>query len=265
MSTAPSQDVVATFYDANISGKLKGFVEGNPRVDRAWETIDNWAPENSHRILEIGCGIGDICWRMSRRWPASQVVGLDISRKSIEIAGQLFGAPRVSFVEGTLDIGTLSGKFDLVVLMDVYEHVTVADRRELHQALRELRSDSGRIVLSFPTPRYQAWLRQDHPDQIQPVDEDVSIETISALARDTKTDVLLFQEVNVWHEGDYSHAVLGRHDGWVASTSTPPATMGIKKTIQKLLLPDKVERLVPPRPQRLALLYQKLGRQSYPG
>ena len=41
MNTAPSRDVVATFYDANISGKLEGFVEGNPRVERAWETIDN--------------------------------------------------------------------------------------------------------------------------------------------------------------------------------------------------------------------------------
>ena len=87
MSTAPSRDVVATFYDANISGKLEGFVEGNPRVERAWETIDNWASANPHRILEIGCGIGDICWRMSRRWTASQVEGLDISRKSKETLG----------------------------------------------------------------------------------------------------------------------------------------------------------------------------------
>ncbi len=173
--------------------------------------------------------------------------------------------PRVSFVEGTLEIGTLSGKFDLIVLMDVYEHVSVADRRGLHQVLRELRTESGRIVLSCPTPRCQAWLRQDHPDQIQPVDEDISIETISALARDTKTDVLLFQEINVWHQGDYSHAVLGTHDGWVAATSTPPAIMGIKHMIKKVLLLDNVERLVPPRPHRLALLYQKLGHQSYPG
>ena len=113
---------------------------------------------------------------MSRKWTASQVVGLDISPKSIEIAKELFGLPRVSFVEGTLVTGALSGKFDLIVLMDVYEHVSIADRPGLHQVFKELCTDSARIVLSFPTPRCLAWLRQDHPDQIQPVDEDISIE-----------------------------------------------------------------------------------------
>ena len=260
---AALDETARTFYDANVSGKLEGFVEGNPRVERAWKTIDKWAPTNPDHILEIGCGIGDICWRMTRKWTGSHVVGLDISPKSIEMARKLFGSSRLSFVDGPLRAETFTDKFDLIVLMDVYEHIAVVDRLGLHQVLKDLCNDQGRIVLSFPTPGHQAWLRQHHPDQIQPVDENISIETIAALARDTNTEVLLYQEVNVWHEGDYGHAVLGRRKGDAAAINTHTLNIGLVGKIRRLLI-DRAEPLVPPRPQRLALVHQMLGRQCYP-
>lgn len=260
---AVSRDTVRTFYDSNVHGKLEGFVEGNPRVERAWKTIDQWAPTNPACILEIGCGIGDISWRMARKWMRSRVIGLDISPKSIEIARQLFGSSRLSFVGGPLRTEIFTEKFDFIVLMDVYEHIAVVDRLELHQVLKDICSDHGRIALSFPTPAHLAWLRQYHPDQIQPVDENISIETIVTLARETNTEILLYQEVNVWHRGDYAHAVLGRGNWDVAATDghTPPT--GMIGKIQKLLI-DGGEPFVPPRPRRLALVHQKLGRQCYP-
>ena len=79
-----------TYYDGQIARKLRDFVEGNERVELAWQTIEQWAPPDPRRILEIGCGIGDISWRMTRRWPECEVVGLEISRKSLEIAEKLF-------------------------------------------------------------------------------------------------------------------------------------------------------------------------------
>jgi len=259
---AALDETARTFYDANVSGKLEGFVEGNLRVECAWKTIDKWAPTNPARILEIGCGIGDISWRMARKWTGSRVIGLDISPKSVEMARKLFGSSRLSFVEGHLGAETFTDKFDLIVLMDVYEHIAVVDRPGLHQVLKDLSSDEGRIVLSFPTPGHLAWLRQHHPDQIQPVDENISIETIAALANDTNTEVLLYQEVSVWYEGDYAHAVLLRRRKWDAAAVHMPTTGMIGK-IRKLLV-DRAEPLVPPRPQRLTWVHQKLGRQCYP-
>lgn len=255
---------VKTYYNEHVIGKLKGFVEGNQRVELAWLTIEQWSPANPKRILEIGCGIGDICWRFSRLWSESELVGLDVSPKSLEIAQKLFGSSRLSFIEGPLVKDKLVGKFDLIVLMDVYEHIAAAERPALHQALKELRSEGGRIVLSFPTPRHLAWLRQHQPEEIQPVDEDTNAATIQALAEDTETEVLLYQEVDVWHEGDYAHAVLGKREGWVAAANTYPPKRGIKEMIRQLQL-GKAEPLVPPRSQRLALVHQRLGLESYPG
>ncbi len=252
---------IQTYYDSHIAGKIKGFVEGNKRVERAWKTIEQWTPNNPQRILEVGCGIGDICWRMTRKWPNSVVVGLDVSPKSIEVAKKLFTCPQLHFVEGQLSKNTLSSQFDLIILMDVYEHIAVEDRAKLHEALKEVCSDCGRIILSFPTPRKQLNLRQYYPAQIQPIDEDINFSTIVNLASDIQTEVFLYQEVDVWHEGDYAHAVLGKREGLV--TVAYPANGGVKRRICKFLQ-SKTQPLVPSRRQRLALVHERLGSEAYP-
>ncbi len=257
MSAHGDMNDVIAYYDAHLRGKLEGFVEGNPRVERAWTRVEQNAPVSPRRILELGCGIGDICWRMARRWPETEVVGVDISPKSLEVARKLFQSSSVSFVEGPLVRGTVTGTFDLIVLMDVYEHIAPTERSSLHQTLVALQSEVCRIVLSFPTPRHLAWLRTHHPDQIQPVDEDVGLDTLSEFARDLSTAVLLYEEVDVWHEGDYVHAVLGKPGPWRPITEAAPKRPSVAKRVRERMLRSG---LVPSRVERLALVEQRLGR-----
>jgi SAM-dependent methyltransferase len=265
-SPSSSPQEIKAYYDEHVTGKLAGFVEGNERVERAWLTVDQWAPTNPRRILEIGCGIGDICWRMTRRWPGAEVTGMDISPKSLEIARELFTSPRLSFCEGPLVKGKIAGQFDLVVLIDVYEHIAAGDRLALHEALAEIQDESGRMVLTFPTPRHLAWLKEHQPEQIQPVDEDIGLGQISKLAQATGNEVLLYQEIGVWHEGDYAHAVLGRREGW-AAVAMPPARSMKRRTLQRIrrLVSGGGEPLIPSRSQRLARVHQQLGLEYYPG
>jgi SAM-dependent methyltransferase len=252
---------IKNYYDHHTIGKLKGFVEGNLRVERAWLTIDRWAPKNPQRVLEVGCGIGDVCWRMQRTWAKSEVIGLDVSPKSLEIARKLFSSSKTSFIEGPLELGKLCGKFDLIVLMDVYEHIEIANRQSLHEALKDLRSDNGRVILSFPTPRHLAQLRQNLPEEIQPVDEDITIETIQTLAKDIDMEILLYQEVDVWHEGDYAHAVLGKRQHWTPTSH--PINSRIKKIFYKLRFLNLLKKAKFLRRRRLALVHKQLGLDSY--
>ena len=254
---------IRDYYDSQVQGKLRGFVEGNDRVECAWSTIEQWAGEEPTRILEVGCGIGDIVWRMSQRWMRSHVVGLDVSQRSLRLAEALFGESRISFCEGPLVKGRLSGSFDLIVLMDVYEHIGVENRRELHEAIKELKNEHTRIVLAFPTPRHLAWLKIHQPNRIQPIDEDINIETMSVLAHDTGTDVLCYKEVGVWHEGDYAHAVLGQRVGWKDIPQPGQTPCGIMTKIGELFR-RPTESLVPSRSERLARVLQRLGPDCYP-
>lgn len=260
----PATEAVEAYYDAHVSAKLRDFVEGNKRVERAWETLERWAPRDPSRILEVGCGIGAICWRMSRRWPGAGVVGLDLSAASVAVAEKLFASPGVSFVQGRLGRWGGRDEFDLVVLMDVYEHIAIDERPALHGALKGLVGRRGRIFLSFPTPRHLARLRDRQPDQIQPVDEDVSLEAISALARDIRSEVLLYEEVDVWHEGDYAHAVLGRREGWVPAREAPPGR-SLPARVAARLRKGWSAPVLPGRQARVSVVRERLGDRVYPG
>ena len=247
-----SSETIQSYYDAHVSGKLRGFVEGNARVEWAWSTIAQHAGNLPARILEIGCGIGDLSWRFSRMWPQSHVVGVDVSRRSLKIARKLFNDPRITFREGPLVRGHLDGSFDLIVLVDVYEHIAAGDRRELHSAIADLLAENGRLILAFPTPRHLAWLRANTPDEIQPIDEDITFDVIAQLARDTRADVLVYKEIGVWHDGDYAHAVLGRWTGW---DTKPQPAQGPRRR--------PPSPLVPSRAARLARVVSRLGADAY--
>lgn len=242
----PTDSEVSAYYDAHIQRKVRGFIEGNARVERAWETLVRWAPPAPRRVLEVGCGIGDISFRMTRLWPEAEVLGLDISPRSLEVARRLFSAPRLSFVEGTLRPGVLTGVFDCIVLMDVYEHIAPSERPAFHQALAELLSEEGRIFLSFPTVRFQRWLSQNMPQEIQPVDEEIDLDTLYTLVRESRADLLLYQEVDVWHQGDYAHAVLGRRgESFLASLAPRPwekLSRGLGRVARPLVLPRVLRR-----------------------
>lgn len=208
-----NSDKVREYYDEHTKDKLRDFLVTNPRVEEAWKTIKKYAPLHVKHILEIGCGIGSICGRMNRYFNAN-IVGLDISSKSIELANKLFKSSRVSFVEGLLAKEKFNNKFDLIILMDVYEHIHQNDREELHTTLKNLLNEKGRIILSFPTPHYLSWLKKNEPISIQPVDEDISAEVILQLSKDTGTELILYKKINVWHEGDYAHAILEKNSNF---------------------------------------------------
>jgi hypothetical protein len=80
---------------------------------------------------------------------------------------------------------------------------------------------------------------------------------------ETGTEVLLYQEVDVWHVGDYAHAVLGNRPEWVSVVRTPYVG-GIRGLLQKVKSNRKAP-LVPERSERLAIVHQHLGVEAYPG
>lgn len=201
---------VETYYNERVAGKLGDFTSCNPRIEAAIATIAEWAPWPPRRVLEIGCGIGATSWRMARAWPDAEVVGADISRTSIEVAQVCFKRPNLSYRAGPITADSITGPFDLVVLMDVYEHIAPAERASLHAAIKSGLAEQGRVVMTVPTPKLQAYLRANMPERLQPVDEDIGLDEIATFARETATELASFRQVGIWRYGDYGHLVFGR-------------------------------------------------------
>jgi SAM-dependent methyltransferase len=230
----PVNNSIQNYYDARVTEKLQDFTRPLPRIEAAIQTLSEWAPRAPRRILEIGCGVGATSWRMARAWPEAEVVGTDISPVSIQVAKTCFKRPNLSYTIGSIRQDIFSEEFDLIVMMDVYEHIAPSERPLLHATLSKLLSPESRFILTIPTPANQELARKRWPDQLQPVDEDVGLREIATLAAETSTKLLYYREVGVWHYGDYFHLVLGRYQHYANVALRHPEPKGLAAVRQAI-------------------------------
>ena len=236
--TTPAFDVVQAYYDERVGDKLRDFTHPLPRIEAAIQTLADWAPFNPRRILEIGCGVGATSWRMARAWPQAEVIGADISPLSIDVANTCFKRPNLSYRAGPIREGVLNGEFELVLMMDVYEHIPPTDRKGLHTVLKSLLGAESRFILTIPTPSNQDYARIHCPSELQPVDENIGLSEIATLAEDTNTKLLYYREVGIWRYGDYFHMVLGKYEDLAEVAlrqPTPEGVAALKQSAKRLL------------------------------
>lgn len=114
---------------------------GNKSFRDKW-VRDHVKPQPHQRILDIGCGTGDILEVLKAYQPQVQYVGVDISATYIETARTRFGNGG-TFMCGYLDETMLQklGMFDIVLMQGLLHHITDAEAigfiRLLAGALRE--------------------------------------------------------------------------------------------------------------------------------
>lgn len=136
------------------------------------------------RVLDVGCGVGFVS-SMVANIRGADVVGIDRSSAAVALAERRPAPHRgsVGFVcADFLELGAPAIAFDVVLLIDAYEHFAVKVRRRLHEAIGQVLAAGGRVVVTAPTP----WASQRVRDMgaEQPVDEDVSGRDLEALAVD---------------------------------------------------------------------------------
>ena len=91
MSDPASKQAIAAFYD-DFSGRLvRGYVNGNPRVNDAVQFAIDSIPEYAESVLEVGCGVGETTHRLLAAHPHLRGCGVDISPENIASAKRLFG------------------------------------------------------------------------------------------------------------------------------------------------------------------------------
>jgi cyclopropane fatty-acyl-phospholipid synthase-like methyltransferase len=100
------------------------------------------------RVLDVGCGVGYGSDYLAAQG-AAEVVGLDISEEAIAYAKRHYRRPNLRYLRGNaLSLPTDIGSFDVVVALEVFEHVTDPGWF-LDQLSAHLRED-GVLVVSTP-------------------------------------------------------------------------------------------------------------------
>jgi len=228
-TNAHTRASIARYYDAFSKRLLQDYVYGNRRIELAINRVLGAADENTKLILDIGCGIGHSSERYAAHCPGWKVTGVDISPTNIETATRLFENERLRFLVSDLVENPFSERFDLISLIDVYEHIPRAHWSRFNSTLGDLLSDSGTLVLTTPTPQHQGYLHQFMPDELQIVDETVQIEDIVECARAIRATIVCYEQVVVWKRYDYLHVVMRRDPGYRPLLPSPVATRWRKR------------------------------------
>jgi SAM-dependent methyltransferase len=227
----PSRDT-RDFYNA-FAGEvlLEDFQRLNLRQDAVRELCREFVPRGA-RVLEIGCGVGINAKFLQTI--ASRVVGIDISDRNIDVAREYASAPNTEFkvldvLHAAEDLAAL-GPFDVIVLPDVIEHVPLELHGRLFAALERILAERGRVLLTYPSPEYQEYLKKNDPKALQLVDETIELGDILGK---TSLRPCYFRYKHVWHMNQYVHLVLTSDRSFTGEDVVPTRTGRLRYRVRK--------------------------------
>lgn len=105
--------------------------------------------ESTKSILDYGCGTGRLTELIAQSYSGSTVFGYDISTEALSIAETKdISIKNVKYLNH-LDDGI---KFDLIVVINVFHHITRDDQKDELSKLRNKLNPDGRIVIIEHNP-----------------------------------------------------------------------------------------------------------------
>ncbi len=203
-----NQDDIKKYYEGVPEHKLfKNYQILNLRQEAIKKLCDKYIPNNS-KILEIGCGDGIITKYIAKK-KKSKLVSMDLSEKKIKIASVYVGSLCCEFkVADIFDIYReleQYGKFEVILLFDIIEHIPKEKHASLFKIIENLLAPSGLVLITYPSPEYQEFIRRNNFEELQIVDESIKLSDILNI---TYLDPLYFVYKNIWGMNQYVHLVL---------------------------------------------------------
>jgi SAM-dependent methyltransferase len=194
----------------------------------------SFLPAAPARILDAGCGAGDHSFYLARRFPAAQVLGVDVD--AARVARCSDAARRMGVANARFEVGDLTQlghreAFDLVVSVDVLEHIVEQERAV--GALRDALTPGGRFFFHIPTKRpkpvpfdrylgaFHAWAAGEH------VAEDRTAEEFVAVVRAAGLTVEEHRRTFGYYTGELATSLF----------NLPRAKSGLNQALQALLAP----------------------------
>jgi trans-aconitate 2-methyltransferase len=174
MASEISNTRVSEFYDSFKKHQQKLGV--NIRHRTIYKNLRRDGLRAESNVLEIGCGIGTVSSLILKTVTIGKFIGVDISSGSIEAAKHLNKNYRnAEFVVNDMSSFTSLVKFDYVVFPDVLEHIPVENHENIFNTVSSLLSAGGKVHINIPSPSFQRWLRRNHPDKMQIIDQALNI------------------------------------------------------------------------------------------
>lgn len=99
-------------------------------------------------VIDVGTGDGRMVRELSRQLPHARVTGIDYSERAIALAKAL--NPGLDFRCADIIREEVGETFDVVTLIEVFEHIPIDLAAQFASGLHRLVSDDGNLIVTVP-------------------------------------------------------------------------------------------------------------------
>ncbi len=110
--------------------------------------LDKLKLETFKSIIDIGCGDGRLVYEIQKNFSSPHILGIDYSTRAIQLAKSM--NPKGNYLQLDINAQTIEQKFDLAILMEVFEHINPEESEKFIQSIPKLLGTKGILYVTVP-------------------------------------------------------------------------------------------------------------------
>lgn len=135
---------------------LPAYAHKNPLIDFIfWRRIEIAIDkvqriQQTQNILDFGCGTGVLSYQLAKMQHTITAIDLDLMPKNA--LSEIITFPKnINFIEGDIFNQKFNQKFDVIIALDVLEHIPLNVLPKYLILFNQLLTEEGKIIISGPT------------------------------------------------------------------------------------------------------------------
>ena len=202
------QNEISDFYDEYVQRQIK--TGANERLISLYKRLLNGGLNADSRVLELGCGVGIFTKLLAKKVKNGIIEAVDLSEKSVAVAkNELKHRKNIHFdVADVVKYKPENSDFDMITLMDVIEHIPLEHHGELFANLSKIATEKTNILINIPNPQYIGYVRINHPESLQVIDQEVELFTLMQHLEQSGLELIYFEKYGIWEQDDYHFMVI---------------------------------------------------------
>lgn len=142
--------------------ELKGVYGDEEKLDSSYNRLGKMLqlvdslPSIPKKILDVGCGTGMFADLLKQKFPESEVVGIDISKKALSLGKEKYRDVKFIFADAEKTLPFKDMYFDLVISGEHIEHLVDVD--SYLDEINRVTKKNGYLLLT--TPNLASWMNR---------------------------------------------------------------------------------------------------------